>query len=76
MSKTSHWYTKEGTACYEVPYADPSKGMRSTTLADARKLKLLPSVSLQFRKCWTSQPLTEWKMKKRHRGCPDHATQS
>lgn len=39
-----HWYTKTGEACYEVPRADGS-GMRPTTLADARKLGLLPSVT-------------------------------
>lgn len=30
---------------YEVPYADKSKGMRSTNLRDARKMKLVPSYS-------------------------------
>jgi hypothetical protein len=28
---------------YEVPYADPSKGMRSATLKDAKKLNGVPS---------------------------------
>src|SRR3990167_1709260 len=40
-----HWYQRDGSPCYEVPYADPSKGMRPVTLADARKLKLVPSVT-------------------------------
>lgn len=62
MSKTSHWYTKEGTACHEVPYADPGKGMRSTTLADARKLKLLPSVTT-ICNVLDKPALTEWKIR-------------
>lgn len=40
----SHWYYPDGKPCYEVPRADGS-GMRPATLADARKLGLLPGVS-------------------------------
>lgn len=43
--RDSHWYHKDGRACHEVPYADPSKGMRPTTLRDAKKLNLVPSVT-------------------------------
>lgn len=39
-----HWYYPDARPCYEVPRADGS-GMRPTTLADARKLGLLPSVT-------------------------------
>lgn len=39
-----HWYTQEGDSCYEVQKADNS-GTRATTLRDARKLKLVPSVT-------------------------------
>ena len=39
-----HWYSKDGTAVYEVPRAS-GEGMRPTTLADARRLSLLPSVT-------------------------------
>jgi len=45
VSERSHWYTKHGTPVHTVPYADPRKGMRPTTLADARKLLLGPSVT-------------------------------
>lgn len=38
-----HWYTNTGKPCYEVAKKDG--GMRSTTLADARKLGLVPSVT-------------------------------
>lgn len=46
--RLGHWYRwieseNRAEACYEVPYADPSKGMRPTTLADAKKLGLFPS---------------------------------
>lgn len=43
QESSSHYYFRDGKPCYEVPYSDPSKGMRKTTLADARKLNLLPS---------------------------------
>jgi hypothetical protein len=43
--RESHWYHLDGEPCHEVPYADPSKGMRPTTVTDARKLNLLPSVT-------------------------------
>ena len=38
-----HWYAKDGTPTYEVPKA--SGGMKSATIADARKLDLCPSVT-------------------------------
>jgi len=43
-SSQAHWYTKAGEAAYEVPKASGS-GFRPTTLRDARKLGLLPSVT-------------------------------
>jgi len=45
ISESLHFYDREGNPCYQVPYADPSKGMRNTTLRDARKLSLVPSVT-------------------------------
>jgi hypothetical protein len=59
MKDSSHWYTKDGLACYEVPYKDPSKGMRATTLADARKMNLLPSVTT-ITKVLNAPALVEW----------------
>ena len=44
-TEAGHWYWHDGEPCYEVPYADPKKGLRSTTLRDARKLDLVPSVT-------------------------------
>lgn len=41
-----HFYdAKTAEPRYEVPYADPSKGMRSATLADAKKHGWVPSVT-------------------------------
>jgi CRISPR/Cas system-associated exonuclease Cas4 (RecB family) len=49
-SQPSHWYYPDARPCYEVPYADSSKGMRRpTTLRDAKKLGLLPSVTTLLR---------------------------
>jgi len=45
IKESTHFYDREGLPAYEVPYADPTKGMRSTTLRDAKKLSLCPSVT-------------------------------
>lgn len=55
----SHYYYPDGKPCYEVPYADPRKGNRPTTLADARKLGLLPSVTTILRSLH-KQALVDW----------------
>ena len=39
-----HWYTVTGKACHTQPKTK-GDGERSTTLRDARKLKLKPSVT-------------------------------
>ncbi len=39
-----HWYAQDGTPTYQVPYAN-GKGLRDTTLGDAKKLQLVPSVT-------------------------------
>lgn len=43
-SESSHWYKQDGTPCYTVERSD-GKGFRNTTLRDAKKLGLLPSVT-------------------------------
>lgn len=40
----SHWYTHGGQPCHELPKAD-GDGTRATTIRDARKMNLLPSVT-------------------------------
>lgn len=41
---SSHWYYTDGRPCYELPKKDGT-GNKTPTLADARKLNLLPSVT-------------------------------
>lgn len=41
---SSHWYYPDGRTCYELPKAS-GDGMKVPTLADAKKLNLLPSVT-------------------------------
>ena len=55
----SHWYAKDGTPCYEVPKKSEPGAMRPTTLADARKLDLLPSVTTILR-VLHKQGLVDW----------------
>lgn len=42
--KSAHWYTREGEPMHRIMRADGS-GDRATTLSDAKRLKLLPSVT-------------------------------
>lgn len=42
--RASHWYHTDGRACHEVPAAKTGLP-RATTLRDARKLNLIPSVT-------------------------------
>lgn len=58
-TESSHFYYPDGRPCYEVPYADPKKGNRPTTLADARKIGLLPSVTTLLR-VLHKQALVDW----------------
>jgi len=44
MVKSSHWYTREGAPMHRIAKADGS-GDRATTITDAKRLKLLPSVT-------------------------------
>ena len=49
QTDSARWYLKSGEPLFEVPYADPKKGMRTATLADARKVGALPSVTSVLR---------------------------
>lgn len=59
--EASHYYWPDGRSCHEVPYADPKKGVRPTTLRDAKKLGLLPSVTTLC-KILDKPALTAWKV--------------
>ena len=58
-AESTHWYSRGGLPAYEV--MGKNGNMRPTTLADARKLDLLPSVSTII-KCAASPGLEQWKM--------------
>lgn len=57
---SDHWYHIDGRACHTVPRTK-GDGERPTTLADARKLKLLPSVTTILNIVDKPQ-LTQWKL--------------
>ena len=54
----SHWYTKNGQAMHRVPGKTVAE--RDTTIADARIMGLLPSVS-GITKMWANPGLDRWK---------------
>jgi hypothetical protein len=56
-----HWYDANGKACHTQPKAK-GDGERSTTLTDARKLKLFPSVTTILG-IFAKPGLERWKMK-------------
>jgi len=58
-SESSHWYDSEGNPAYEVKAKDGS--MRPTTLRDARKLSLSPSVTTILG-VLAKPGLDQWKM--------------
>ena len=60
MSKSQHWYNKDGNAVFEVPKAKGG-GMRPTTIADARKLNLYPSVTTVL-SVLAKPSLDDWKL--------------
>lgn len=57
-SEGGHWYDRQGNPVYEVPARNGS--MRATTLRDARKLDLVPSVTTIMR-CAYNYNLERWK---------------
>lgn len=66
-SGSAHWYTRAGIPCHEVPKAK-GDGMRATTLADARKMGLLPSVT-SILKILDKPQLTSWKIEQSVLAC-------
>lgn len=59
-SEKMHWYKQDGSPCYEIESAKGS--MRPTTLRDARKLSLLPSVTT-IMSVFPKPGLIAWKEK-------------
>lgn len=63
-----HWYTNSGEPMHEVPNASARKAgnptaMRDTTLRDARKLNLNPSVTTVTKILDKGETLLEWQVK-------------
>lgn len=59
----SHWYTADGKSMHEVPNASKPGEMRATTLKDARKLKLYPSVTTVMKVRNKGDTLEDWKIR-------------
>lgn len=57
--RASHWYHRDGTACHQVQ-AKSGKGLRDTTLRDARELGLFPSTT-SILKVINKPELENWK---------------
>lgn len=57
-----HWYKTSGEPCYFVPTKDGSR-LRDTTIADARKMGLLPSVTEILKVVLDRPALTDWKIR-------------
>lgn len=66
-SEKGHYYWPDGRSCYEVERAD-GKGMRDTTLRDARKLGLFPGVTTIIR-CAAAPGLEVWKRRQLALAC-------
>lgn len=59
-AESSHWYRRDGTPCYGVECKSKPGEMRNTTLADARKMGLVPSVTT-IDKMVANKGLERWK---------------
>ena len=65
VAEGGHWYTKDGTPAYtQLVASGKRKGLdRPTTLRDARKLSLVPSVTTLMN-LMDKPALTHWKIKR------------
>ena len=66
---SEHWYTRTGEACHTQPTKKGAKNnTRATTITDARKLSLLPSVSAVIRMA-AAPGLERWKQSQIVKAC-------
>lgn len=66
---SEHWYTKDGKACHTQPTKKGAKNpTRATTITDARKMGLLPSVSSILRMA-SNPALDRWKQAQVVKAC-------
>lgn len=63
-SESGHYYWPDGRPCYEVPNKSKPGEMRGTTVRDARKMGLYPSVSGILKVMGKGDALTNWVKKK------------
>ncbi len=70
MSNSQHWYDTDGKPCHVQPTKSKNakSPFRSTTLADAKKLHLLPSVS-GITNTLAAHGLVDWKLRKVAEAC-------
>lgn len=61
QSQSSHWYKADGTPCHRLPRVRGG-GLRPTTLRDARRLQLFPSVT-SILGIFAKPQLDKWKMR-------------
>lgn len=71
--KSSHWYCVDGTPMHRMTKAN-GDGDRATTINDARKLKLLPSVT-NIIAILDKPALSEWKLDQVAKACFESAPQ-
>ena len=60
-NQSSHWYKADGAPCHFLPRASGG-GRRATTLADAKRLGLLPSVT-SILDVFSKPQLDNWKLR-------------
>jgi len=61
QNQSSHWYKADGSPCHRLPRVRGG-GLRPTTLRDARRLRLFPSVTAILG-IFSKPQLDRWKMK-------------
>lgn len=62
---SAHWRYPDGRDCFQVPYADPTKGMRDSNLGDAKKLGLIPSTTM-ITDAWKADGLIKYLQRQMH----------
>jgi hypothetical protein len=70
--ESNHWYTRTGESAHTQPTkAGAKNAMRATTIKDAKKLDLLPSVS-SILKVVHNSPLERWKLNQVAKACAEN----
>jgi len=67
-SEGGHWYARDGSAVYQVPNKSKPGEMRDTTLRDAKRLGLVPSVT-EIMKVEAKPALVAWQIEQAFLAC-------